>query len=140
MGELRRVEKGDQVAVHYTLKLKDGTTVQSSKDEEPLKFAAGGTDVIEPISAGVIGMTPGEEKDLTVPPEKGFGERDEELVQEIPRERVPRDTKEGDRLSDQQSDKVWTVRELKHDSVVLDGNHPLAGHILVFQLEVASVE
>jgi FKBP-type peptidyl-prolyl cis-trans isomerase SlyD len=140
MSDRKSVQKGDQVEVHYNLKLPDGTLVQSSRGEKPLVFAAGGDEVLKPISEGVIGMESGEQKQVTVPPERGFGLRDDSLRTEIPRSKIPRDTKEGDRLTDTQSQKTWTVRELKHEVAVLDANHPLAGLTVVFELELTGLK
>lgn len=134
------VQQGDEVELHYNLKLPDGTLVQSSRDDKPLNFVAGGEAVLQPIGEGVIGMKPGEHKAVTVPPECAFGARDENLMTDIPRSRIPRDAKEGDRLTDTQSQKSWTVRELKHEVAVVDANHPLAGQTVVFELELAALK
>lgn len=140
MTEPKSVEKGDQVEVHYSLKLEDGTVVNASPESDPLSFSAGGTEVLAPVSEGVIGMAPGEKKTLTVPPESAFGMADDELKTEVPRSKIPRGAKEGDRLTDSVSQKSWTVRELKHDVAVLDGNHPLAGQTVIVELELAAVK
>lgn len=139
MSEKKSVVNGDQVDVHFSVTLQDGTPVQSSEPTKPLRFVAGTQEVLEPISKAVIGMSPGETKELILPPERAFGMRDEHLRTEVPRSQVPRDAKEGDRLTDPKTQETWTVRELKHDVVVVDGNHPLAGHTLVFELELAAV-
>jgi peptidylprolyl isomerase len=139
MPEKRMVQKGDHVAVHYNLKLEDGTVLQSSQANEPINFAAGSAEVLQPVSEAVIGMSPGEKKEVTVPPERAFGLRDESLTAEVSRSKIPQDTKEGDSLKDTASQQTWMVRELKPEIAVLDGNHPLAGQTVVFELELASV-
>lgn len=134
---------GDQVKVHYTGRLEDGTVFDSTQDRAPLEFTAGGSEVIAGVSRAVIGMQPGESKTVEVAAEDGYGPRQPGLEQRVPRTLLPEGVKVGDPLHAKVGDEnrtivVW-VMELGEDSAVLDANHPLAGHTLTFDIELVSV-
>ena len=135
------VNQGDQVKVHYTVKLSDGTVVDSSEGGEPLGFVAGGEQVIPGVSKAVLGMEIGQSQTVTVPPEEAYGPHHAEAVQKVERGMLPPDVKEGDQLRASSGDQQFVVRvvELGDDHAVLDANHPLAGQTLVFDLELAEV-
>ncbi|MFO7654689.1 MAG: peptidylprolyl isomerase [Candidatus Krumholzibacteriia bacterium] len=139
---MANAKQGDRVKIHYTGRLKDGTVFDTSEGREPLEFTAGSEELITGVSHAVIGMEEGQERTITVPPEEGFGERREDLAQEVPRDALPQDVKVGEPLtarSGEQEVRVW-VRELSDDSAVVDANHPLAGHTLEFDVKVVGVE
>lgn len=138
----RTVRPGDRVHVHYTSSNEDGGVFETSGNRKPLSFTAGGGDVIEGVSHGVIGMRLNEEKRLTVLPEYGFGFHDPYLQQTVPREMLPDNLEEGSQLRavicDTELD-VW-VRRINDEEVILDANHPLAGEVMVFDLEVVAID
>jgi len=68
-----KVKQGDKVAVHYTGLLEDGTIFDSSENKEPLRFTAGAGQMIKGFDQAVIGMSPGEEKEIKIPPEQAYG-------------------------------------------------------------------
>jgi peptidylprolyl isomerase len=88
---MTQVRRGDNVKVHYTGKLDDGTVFDTSEGHEPLAFAVGSGQVIEGFDEAVLGMTVGETKVVHIPVEKAYGERKEEMVMEVPVEQVPPD-------------------------------------------------
>lgn len=135
------VNKGDQVKVHYTVKLSDGTVVDSSEGGEPLGFVAGGEQVIPGVSKAVLGMEVGDSQTVTVPPEEAYGPHHPEAVQKVEIGMLPPNVKEGDQLQASSGDQQFVVRvvELGQEHAVLDANHPLAGQTLVFDLELAEV-
>jgi len=139
---MSQVNEGDVVRVHYTGRLPDGTVFGSSQERDPLVFAAGEGNVIPGVAQAVVGMSEGEKKTVTLPPEDAFGQRDPALEQTVPRSQLPDQVKEGDQLQAVQGDReipIW-VRQLGDDSAVLDANHPLAGQTLEFDLELVSIE
>ncbi|HKB03800.1 MAG TPA: peptidylprolyl isomerase [Gemmataceae bacterium] len=139
---MTQVQVGDRVEVHYTGRLASGDVFANSQGDEPLRFAAGRGEVIEGISQAVLGMEQGGRKTVTVPPEQGFGPRREDLQRRVPRGVLPPDVTVGDQLvarGQEGQERLW-VRELADDFAVLDGNHPLAGQTLTFDLELLSVE
>ena len=136
-----QVQTGDQVRLHYTARFVDGTVFASSREGGPLLvFRAGGEEVIAGVSQAVLGMAEGETKLLAIPPEQGFGTRDEALARRVPLADLPPSVRIGDQLNARAGAReipVW-VRAFAEDHAILDGNHPLAGHNLIFEIEVVS--
>lgn len=134
-------KRGDNVKVHYTGKLADGTVFDSSKGGEPLAFAIGSGQVIQGFDEGVVGMSVGESKVVNIPVEKAYGERNDELVIQAPIEQVPPDLKPelGMRLemggANGEILRV-VVTEITKTHITLDANPPLAGKDLIFEIEL----
>jgi peptidylprolyl isomerase len=138
---MSQAKQGDKVQVHYTGKFEDGSVFDSSQGAQPLEFTAGGTDLIPGVSKAVIGMAPGEAKSVEIPPEEGYGQRQDGMEQNVPRNLLPPEAKVGDPLQAQAGDQtivVW-VKELGDEEAVLDANHPLAGRTLFFDLEMVAI-
>lgn len=141
---MQQVKKGDNVKVHYTGSLEDGSVFDSSNGREPLTFQVGGGQVIEGFDEAVTGMTVGEKKTVLIPCEKAYGETQNDLIMEVALEQVPPDLKPeiGMRLevggTDGQLLKV-TVAGVTDKVIVLDANPPLAGKDLTFALELVSI-
>lgn len=135
------IKKGDNVKVHYTGKLADGTVFDSSKGGEPLAFAIGSGQVIQGFEEGVLGMKVGESRTVHVPVEKAYGERKDELVIQAPIEQVPPDLNPelGMRLEmggvNGEILRV-VVAEITETHITLDANPPLAGKDLTFEIEL----
>ena len=134
------VKKGDKVKLHFSGKLKDGKVFAATEGEKPLEFRVGAGEILPGIDEEVIGMEKGEEKEITVPPEKGFGKRKEELVM-----KVAKDVFKGEKLQVGQRVSVQTqqgrtrsaqVMKIGEDRVTLDLNNPLAGKELIFKIKV----
>ena len=135
----RSVVEGDQVRVNYIGRFADGSIFDSSEGHDPLEFTVGAGQVIVGFDQAVIGLKPGESRKVVVPPEEGYGEHLPEMVAEIERHLIPDHDKLAlgsmleVSLENGQSLEVQVV-ELSDDSVVLDGNHPLAGKELHFEI------
>jgi len=138
-------QNGSTVKVHYTGTLKeDGSQFDSSEGREPLEFKLGEGMVIAGFEKAVIGRTTGDTVTVEIPPEEGYGSPSEELVFQVRREQLP-DTVELEegimleiRTEDDQPAYV-RVTEFDDETVTLDGNHPLSGQTLVFDIEVVEV-
>lgn len=140
----KKVKNGDKVKVHYVGKLEDGKIFDSSIDREPLDVEVGGAQVIKGFEDGLMGMEEGEKKTISVSPEQGYGKRNPALLIEIPNANIPDeiDPEVGMklRLADKQGQSVMvTVTDVGDESIQLDANHPLAGKVLVFDLELVSI-
>lgn len=139
-----QVKAGDTVKVHYHGKLTDGTTFDSSEGREPLEFEVGSGAVIAGFDSGVTGMKVGDKKTIQIPVDEAYGQKQEDLLMEFPKERFPADAtpEVGMQLSmsnGQGQNFPVVVREVKEDVVVLDANHPLSGEDLVFDLELVEI-
>jgi FKBP-type peptidyl-prolyl cis-trans isomerase 2 len=139
-----QVKSGDTVKVHYHGKLTDGTTFDSSEGREPLEFEVGSGAVIAGFDSGVTGMKVGDKKTIQIPVDDAYGQKQEDLLMEFPRDRFPSDMvpEIGMQLNmsnGQGQNFPVVVREVRDDVVVLDANHPLSGEDLVFDLELVEI-
>lgn len=139
-----QAKKGHAVTIHYTGKLSDGTIFDSSEGREPLPFSIGSGQVIPGFEEAVVGMTIGGKKTVTIPPEKAYGERNEQLVITVPRDQVPPELNPqvGQQLqvmNQEEQPMVVQVVEVTEEKVILDANPPLAGRNLTFDIELVSI-
>jgi peptidylprolyl isomerase len=141
---MQQVQKGDTVSVHYHGRLKDGTTFDSSEGREPLQFSAGSGQVIKGFDDAVLDMAPGQKKTVQIPVTEAYGERSEDMIMEYPREEFPADMNPEVGMELQMGDNAGNVfpvviTQVNENTVMLDGNHPLAGHDLIFDIELVSI-
>jgi len=144
---MAQAKAGDTVRVHYEGQLSDGTIFDSSLEREPIEFILGQDTVIPGFEQAVIGMEVGESKDVSIPPEDGFGEYSEDLVVNIEKSILPPDINPelGMQLEVsseeevEETPRVFTIAEIAEDSVTLDGNHPLAGEEIAFKIELLEI-
>jgi FKBP-type peptidyl-prolyl cis-trans isomerase 2 len=139
-----QVQNGNKVKIHYTGKLADGQIFDTSLQEgrDPLEFTVGQGMMIPGFESGVMGMSVGEKKTITMASDDAYGPTREDLLFEVPITNVPPAVKVGDTLRAEVENgmmSLFTVTEVKIDTVVLDGNHPLAGKDLTFDVEVLEV-
>lgn len=137
-------KQGDTVQIHYTGKLEDGTVFDSSEGREPLSITLGEGQVISGFEQAALGMEVGETKQARLDIEEAYGERNDELVLEVPREQIPDELEVdvGTPLQLQQPDGnavPVTVAALDEETVTLDANHPLAGQPLTFELTLVGI-
>jgi peptidylprolyl isomerase len=137
--------KGSTVKVHYTGTLKeDGSQFDSSQGRDPLQFTLGEGMVIAGFEKAVIGKSVGDTVTVEIPPAEGYGEPNDQLVFQVRREQLPPhvELEEGIMLEIRTEDDTPAyvrVTALDEELVTLDGNHPLAGQTLVFDIEVVEV-
>lgn len=138
-----QIEKDKVVAIDYTLKNDGGEVLDSSQGSEPLSYIQGSGNLIPGVENALEGKNPGDRVEVTVPPETGYGLRDEALVLTIEREQFSevKDLQEGFRFRMDTPDgpAVFTVMKVDESEVLVDGNHPLAGMTLDFDITVQSV-
>ncbi len=137
-------KNGDNVQVHYTGKLKDGSVFDSSREREPLAFQLGEGQIIPGFESAVVGMSEGDSTTIEIAPKDAYGERKEDMLMEVSKAQVPEgmNPKEGETLQVQTGEGQVAnvvVHEVKPESIVLDANHPLAGKDLVFEIELVKV-
>jgi len=132
------------VSIHYTLTDDDGETLDSSAGREPLTYLHGAQNIIPGLEQALTGKAVGDQLQVTVQPGDAYGEFDAELVQTVPREAF-----EGiDQLepgmqfearSPEGDSSIVVVKEVVDEGVVIDGNHPLAGQTLHFDVSIEEV-
>ena len=137
-------KSGDTVKVHYTGTLNNGQVFDSSKSRDPLQFTLGTGMVIPGFDAAVTGLSPGESVTTTIPNDQAYGPYQKEMVAEIEKDNIPADfeLEVGQRLQMQVPNgeaMSVTITDIKGDTVTLDGNHPLAGQDLTFELELVEI-
>jgi FKBP-type peptidyl-prolyl cis-trans isomerase 2 len=143
---MSQVKANDTVKVHYTGKLTDGQVFDSSVERgEPIEFTLGQGQLIPGFEKGLIDMKVNEKKTINIPKEEAYGEPREDLVQEVDKSQLPEEIKPevGMGLVSKSPDgreMNLIVKDVKEDSIVVDGNHPLAGKDLVFDLEVVEIK
>lgn len=132
------------VSIHYTLTDDDGETLDTSSGRDPLQYLHGAQNIIPGLESALEGKAVGDQLEVTLQPGDAYGEFDEELVQQ-----VPLDAFEGveqiepgmqfEARSPEGATQVVMVQEVTDEAVVVNGNHPLAGQVLHFDVSVEEV-
>ncbi len=142
---MSKAENGNTVKVHYTGTLNDGTEFDSSSGREPLEFTIGSGQIIPGFDSGVVGMVVNEKKSIKITAAEAYGDVREELIVNVPKSDLPEDinpqvgmtlevhTEDGQKLP------VF-VSDVADDSITIDGNHPLAGQELNFEIELVEIK
>jgi FKBP-type peptidyl-prolyl cis-trans isomerase SlyD len=131
------------VSMHYTLTNDQGETIDSSRGHEPLAYLHGSGNIIPGLEKALEGKQAGDKVNVHVSAAEGYGERDDALIQAVPRRMFKGmgDLKVGMRLQ-AQSDRGQRVVRIAHiagDMITIDGNHELAGQALNFDVEITEV-
>lgn len=143
---MRKAKLGDRVRIQYFRVPAQGAATNKPPGPKTLEFTVGSRELIRSVSLGVVGMAPGDRKRLTLPPQEAYGKRQASLVQEIPRGRFPKHVllRVGKRLTavNAASGRRRRVRivEIKPQSVVVDGNHALAGKVIELEINLISLD
>lgn len=132
------------VSMHYTLKNDAGATIDTSEGKDPLSFIFGSGMIIPGLERELEGKSTGDSLDVVIQPEDGYGTYNAEAVGEVQKELFQGDMEltVGMPVQAQNPDgsvQVFTIREIQDDTVILDGNHPLAGQVLFFNVEITDV-
>lgn len=141
---MSQAKDGDKVRVHYKGSLEDGTVFDSSYERnEPLEVVLGQGMLIEGFENAVKGLKAGEKVSATITPEQGYGEYHEEYSFEVERGQIPPDiTPEVGMMLQVNTDQGVTnvtIKSVSDEKVVLDGNHPLAGQSMIFDIELVEI-
>ncbi len=134
-----RPQAGDTVLVHYTGRLEDGTEFDSSQGSQLLRFTLGAEQVIPGFENAVLNLEPGQSQTVALSPEDGYGPRRDDLVAAMPRNQVPPDVRVGQHLQlplDDEGQLPVIVTDVSETTVTFDANHPLAGQMLIFDIEL----
>jgi len=139
-----KAKANDKVKVHYTGKLTSGEVFDSSQGRDPLEFTVGGGQMIKGFDEAVNGMQVNEQKTVTIPSVEAYGEKKDELIQEIPVDQLPAD------MQPEVGQKLVATNDLGHqtqvsvigvteEAITIDANHELAGKDLVFEIELVEI-
>jgi len=131
---MAQAKAGDRVKINFIGKLEDGSVFANTADSEPLEFKLGENKIIPGIENAVEGMNIGESRTVDVNSEQAYGQHRDELVEEVSRDMFPKNVepKVGQPM-------VVRVIDVSEQAVTLDGNHPLAGRDLTFELELLEI-
>ena len=131
------------VSMHYTLTDEQGQELDSSVGQEPLVFLSGAQNIIDGLDKALQGKVAGDKLAVSVEPEEGYGAVHEELIQKVPTENFQGvdDIAVGMQFMAQTpgGEQPVTVIAVEDDGIMLDGNHPLAGKTLKFDVEIVEV-
>ena len=142
---MSQVKVNSTIKVNYTGKLANGQVFDTSEGKEPIEFVLGQERLIPGFEKGLIDMKLNEKKTIEIVKDEAYGEPNPALIQEVKKSELPQDMEPQvgmglvSKSPDGQEINLMVV-EVKEDSIVIDGNHPLAGHDLVFDVEVVEIK
>jgi FKBP-type peptidyl-prolyl cis-trans isomerase SlyD len=137
-----RIDSNVVVGIEYRLTIADGTEVDSTAERGPLHYLHGHGNIIPGLEKALQGLAVGDDLDIEFAAEDGYGERDPGRVVTIEKERLGFEPEVGSVVAAQLPDgrsQHLLIAEVSDDMVTLDGNHPLAGESLHFEVTVASM-
>ncbi|TYB77504.1 peptidylprolyl isomerase [Bizionia gelidisalsuginis] len=142
---MSQVKEKDTVKIHYTGKLNDGQVFDSSLEREPLEFTLGEGMLIPGFENAVIDMKVNDKKTVEIPVNEAYGDVQEELFHKVEKAQLPQDMEPQVGLglvskSEDGKEHQFRIAEVNEDHIVVDGNHPLAGQDLVFDLELVEIK
>lgn len=140
---MSQAKAGDTVKVFYTGKLDDGTVFDSNVGQEALEFTVGQGQVIPGFENAVVGMNIGDSATTRIPAAEAYGPVQPEMIVVLQRSEMPKhlDPKVGQRLQfgSPEGRVVVVVTEATDETVTVDGNHPLAGKDLTFEIQLSEI-
>lgn len=142
---MSQAKEGDKVKLHYSGIFEDGKQFDSSEGQEPFEFTIGQNMAIPGFENEVIGMKVGEEKKISIPAKEAYGEHKDNLVAIVKRSEISSDINPELGMMLQITPEEGkppanvAITELNEKTLTLDGNHPLAGKELTFELNLVSI-
>jgi FKBP-type peptidyl-prolyl cis-trans isomerase SlyD len=137
------IENDALVELAYTLTDDCGTTIDGTEEGRTISYVHGHEQIIPALEAALAGLRAGDETELTLPPERAYGEIDPAARAEVPKHALPPEAlKPGTEVTARGphgETRYVTVNEIREDTVVLDMNHPFAGKTVHFHLRVVQV-
>lgn len=131
---------GKTVGFEYTLKLDDGTVVESNVGRDTLEFVSGQGQILPKLEEALVELKVDDTASVTLAPKDAYGPVNQEAFREVPIEQIPEPARKvGTQLKADGFNGTIRVHEVKTESVVLDFNHPLAGETLTFDVRVLAV-
>ncbi|MCF6437953.1 peptidylprolyl isomerase [Pseudoalteromonas luteoviolacea] len=137
-----KIAQNAVVKMHYAVLDDDQNTIDNTFDEEPLEFIIGTGFLIEGLENALIDKQAGDKISVTVKPEEGYGERNDNLTQAVPKsmfEGIDVEVGMQFRATTDEGEQAVIVIGVEDDEVIVDGNHPLSGLTLHFDVEILDV-
>lgn len=135
------VDKGKTAVVNYTGRLEDGQVFDTSEGKTPFQFLVGANQVIPAFESCILGKPVGFKTTVKITAGNAYGLVREDLIIKVNKDQVPPEVQVGQTLhaTTQGQEVAVLVKEINDDHVIIDGNHPLAGKDLEFDLEILDV-
>lgn len=138
------IGKGKVVSLKYLLTNADGEELDRAEKDEPFEYIHGSDQILKSLEAALLNLKVGDKKSVRLTPKEGYGEVNPNLRLALERTQFPKDMPLEPGLQFQANigegqDAVFTVAKVEKDKVHIDGNHPLAGQTLCFEIEVLGV-
>lgn len=137
------IGEGSEVTLHFTIELEDGSVVDSTRERAPATFTVGDGNLLPGFEKALFGFAAGDQQRLRILPEQAFGMPNPSNVQTMPRSAFDHmDLEPGLVVSfadPSQGNLPGVVRKVGESDVEVDFNHPLAGRILYFDVEIIEV-
>ena len=139
------IKQGSRVEMHFRISLENGFVAEDTFDEEPEIFESGDGSLVPALDEFLIGMRAGDEGQLILNPEQGYGFSDEENIHQVPRSDFADNmllakgqivgfvTPSGDEAP-------GTILKVEKDQLTIDFNHPFAGHVVTFDVKILAVD
>ena len=143
--EVLTIGPGCEVTMHFTLALEDGTIADASVDGEPMIFNMGDGSMIEGLEMVLYGLKAGDKQSLSIEPRDTFGFPEDENIHTLASTEFSDDLKIEEGMivgfSTPSGEEIpGAIMEIKDDEVKVDFNHPLAGHEVVFSVEIVDIK
>ena len=139
-----KITDGKTVVIDYTLSLKNGVVIESTKNDDPLTYIQGDGELIDGLERAVNGLEKGAKKDIVLPVAQAFGEHDPEALLEIPKTDLPPESLVPETVIHAGGPKGQAINgkvmEVKDSTVIVDFNHPLAGQQLHCSIHIVDVQ
>jgi len=138
------IKIGDEVTIHFTAKLETGKVVETTIEGKPQSYRIGSGALLPGLEEALIGLKQGDKLTIKIPPKKGFGERREDLLDEVPKSLFDKEIRFSEgmvvELHPKEGGKIMAVvRTVKKNTITVDLNHPYAGRTLEFNIEIVKV-
>lgn len=138
------ISNGKVVDLKYSLKDGDGQVLDEADAESPFSYLHGADQIVPGLESALEGLKKGDKKSVTVEPSQGYGEHNPELLLTVNRSQFPAgaELKAGMQFEANVGEgqtALFVVRSVSGDEIQIDGNHPMAGETLHFEVEVLAV-
>jgi len=143
--EILTIGPGSEVTMNFTLTIENGMVADASEPDEPMTFRMGDGSLIHGLEMALVGLKVGDRQSVELDPLNAFGYSDPESVHAMPRNEfaddLPLDAGTIIAFSTPSGDEIpGAIKEVKGEEVIVDFNHPLAGHNIIFEVEILAIK